>query len=268
MMKRVFLWAAGFILILATTGWGDDYVVGAGDRLSVSVWGVSDLSVAVTVRPDGKITLPAVGDVEAAGMTPVKLSEALSEVLGDYVKNPIVTVTVDQVTNNRVYISGGGVPAQVRNLVGSPSLFKLLCGIEGIENADLQRGFVMRGTEKLDVDMYDLFNRGQLEKDIDLQAEDILFLPTNELNKVYVVGAVANPQAIVYRDGLSILDVILESGGFTKFAKANAVLILRKDGEGRERIRLNMDDLMKDGIVSENIPVQRGDYVLVREGIF
>ncbi|EAT17310.1 polysaccharide biosynthesis/export family protein [Desulfuromonas acetoxidans] len=266
-MKRIF-WALMFLVVLATPVWSADYVVGAGDNLSVSVWGVPELSVAVAVRPDGKITLPAVGDVEASGRTPSQLSTELTNVLSDYVKNPIVTVTVAQVTNNRIYISGGGVPAQVRHFVGSTSLFKLLCGLEGIENADLQRGFVQRGKEKLTVDMYDLFNRGNLEADIDLEAEDILFLPTNELNKVYVVGAVANPQAIVYRDGLSILDAILESGGFTKFAKTSAVLILRKQGEKRERIKLNMDDLMEDGVLSENIPMQRGDYVLVREGMF
>lgn len=266
-MKKA-MWALVLWAVFGGLCWAGDYTIGAGDSLSVSVWGVPELSVSVTVRPDGKMTLPAVGDVAAAGMTPAHLGTELGRVLGDYVKNPIVTVTVNEVTNNRIYISGGGIPAQVRHLVGSSSLFKLLCGLEGIEYADLQRAFVMRGKEKLDVDMYDLFNRGNLAVDVDLEAEDILFLPTNELNKVYVVGAVAKPQAIIYRDGLSILDVVLESGGFTKFAKTSAVLILRKKGEERERIKLNMDDLMEDGVLSENIPMQRGDYVLVREGMF
>lgn len=152
--------------------------------------------------------------------------------------------------------------------MGSPSLFKTLCSIDGVENTDLQRAYIMRGDQRIDIDMYDLLNCGNLSKDIDLEPEDILFLPTNELNKVFVVGAVANPQAIVYRDGLTILDVILESGGFTKFAKTSSVLILRIKGDERERIKLNMDDLMEDGVLSENIPMQRGDYVLVREGMF
>lgn len=267
-MKKTIINAVLVAVLWSSAAWAGDYVIGGGDGLNVSVWGVPELSVSVAVRPDGKITLPAVGDVDTAGMTPTQLSDKLTTVLGDYVKNPIVTVTVAQVTNNRIYISGGGVPAQVRPLLATSSLFKVLCGLEGIENADLQRGFVQRGEEKLTVDMYDLFNRGNLKADINLEAEDILFLPTNELNKVYVVGAVANPQAIVYRDGLSILDVILESGGFTKFAKTSAVLILRKKGDERERIQLDMDDLMEDGVLSENIPMQRGDYVLVREGMF
>jgi polysaccharide export outer membrane protein len=263
------LWLMVLICVaLAPSVWAQDYVIGSGDSLSVSVWDVPALSVSVRVRPDGKITLPAVGDVAASGLTPAQLSEKLKDVLVDYVKGPIVTVTVEEVTNNRLYVAGGGVAPHVRNIVGSPSLFKTLCSIEGVENTDLQRAYVMRGDQRIDIDMYDLLNRGNLSKDIDLEPEDIIFLPTNELNKVFVVGAVANPQAIVYRDGLTILDVILESGGFTKFAKTSAVLILRIKGDERERIKLNMDDLMEDGVLSENIPMQRGDYVLVREGMF
>ena len=126
----------------------------------------------------------------------------------------------------------------------------------------------MRDGEKLSVDMHDLFNNGNIKADIELRAEDILFLPTNELNKVYVVGAVNTPQGIMYRDGLRVLDVILESGGFTKFAKASAVLILRKEGDDRRRIKLDLDGLMKDGELNENLELQRGDYVIVREGMF
>ncbi|MDY0212677.1 MAG: polysaccharide biosynthesis/export family protein [Desulfuromonadaceae bacterium] len=267
-MRNILFGVIFTVALFSSIAQASDYVIGAGDGLSISVWGVPELSVSTIVRPDGKITLPAVGDVSASGMTPTELGKNLTQVLDDYVKSPIVTVTVDKVTNNRVYISGGGIPAQIRYMSGSTSLFKLLCGLEGIANSDLQRAFLMRGDETLDVDMYDLFNRGNLSLDIDLKPEDILFLPTNELNKVFVVGAVVSPQAIVFRDGLSILDVILESGGFTKFAKTNAVMILRKEEGGRTRIRLNMDSLMKDGVLSENIPMQRGDYVLVREGIF
>jgi polysaccharide export outer membrane protein len=267
-MKQIVLALWFAVLCCSSFAWAGDYVIGDGDGLSIAVWGVSELSVQVIVRPDGKITLPAAGDVMASGLTPVELGKELTKVLGDYVKTPIVTVTVAGITNNRIYISGGGVTPRVMNLAGRSSLFKLLCGIEGIENADLQRAYLSRGGEKVAVDMYDLFNNGNIKADVDLQAEDILFLPTNELNKVYVVGAVATPQAIMYRDGLRILDVILESGGFTKFAKADAVLILRKKDDDRIRIKLNMDDLMKDGQLSENLELQRGDYVIVREGMF
>ncbi len=245
-----------------------DYVIGDGDSLNVSVWGVPELSVTTVVRPDGKITLPAVGDVVATGLTPVELSRDLTKVLDSYVKKPIVTVAVGEVTNNRVYISGGGVPSQVINLSGRTTLFKLLCSLEGVENVDFKFARLMRGGQQQAVDFYTLFVDGDISKDIELQSEDILYLPTNEKNKVYVVGAVEQPKYLVYRDGLRILDAILECGGFSKYAKQSAVLILRKDGGKDSRIKINIDELVNDGDLAQNIELARGDYVIVQEGIF
>ena len=245
-----------------------DYVIGDGDTLSVSVWGVPELSVSMIVRPDGKITLPAVGDVSATGLTPVELSRDLTKVLDSYVKKPIVTVAVSGITNNRIYISGGGVPSTVINLSGRTTLFKLLCSLSGIENADLKHARMLRDNKELEIDFYALFIEGKIEEDIEMQSEDILFLPTNEKNKVYVVGAVNNPQYLIYREGLRILDAILECGGFTKYAKESSVLILRKNDGKDSRIKINIDDLVSDGDLGQNIELARGDYVIVQEGIF
>ena len=266
-MFRIFLVVFMFVFVPALS-FSSDYVIGDGDTLSVSVWGVPELSVEMAVRPDGKITLPAVGDVSATGLTPVELSRDLEKVLDSYVKKPIVTVAVSGVTNNRVYISGGGVPSRVINLSGRTTLFKLLCSLENIENADLKRAHLLRDGKQQVVDFYGLFVDGQVEKDIKLEPEDILYLPTNEKNKVYVVGAVNAPTYIVYREGMRILDAILECGGFSKYAKESAVLILRKEGGQDSRIKINIEDLVSDGDLKQNIELARGDYVIVQEGIF
>lgn len=266
-MKRI-LGVIVLLFVVGSTAVASDYVIGDGDGLNISVWGAPELSVAVLVRPDGKITLPAAGDVAASGFTPAQLSKELTKKLADYVKTPIVTVTVAGITNNKVYISGGGVPARVINLTGRTTLFKLLCGIEGVENADLMRATLMRGSETVEVDFYELFGKGNLAADVELRPEDVIFLPNNDLNKIYVVGAVSKAQSIVYRDGLRILDVILESGGFTKFAKESAVLILRKSGDSRTRMKLNIKNLMTDGDLAQNISLERGDYVIVQESMF
>jgi polysaccharide export outer membrane protein len=245
-----------------------DYIIGDGDGLSISVWGVPELSVSTVVRPDGKITLPAVGDVKATGLTPMQLGDKLAVVLDAYVKKPIVTVAVNGITNNQVYISGGGVPSSAVNLAGRTTVFKFLCTLPGVDNVDLVNAYLLRDGKKLDVDFHALFVDLQIDKDLDLQPEDILYLPTNEKNKIYVVGAVNNPQAVVYRDKLKIFDAILECGGFTKFAKENSVLILRNQ-EGQEaRIKVNIKDLINNGDLSQNIELVRGDYVMVPEGIF
>jgi polysaccharide export outer membrane protein len=257
-----------FCMLVSTQVFAGDYVIGDGDGLSISVWGVPELSAGATVRPDGKITLPAVGDVMATGLTPVELSRDLTKVLDSYVKKPIVTVSVSGITNNRVYISGGGLPSQVMTLSGRTTLFKLLVSLPGAENTDLRRAYLVRNNKRLDVDFYGLFIDGMFEKDIKVESEDILYLPTNERNKIYVVGAVNAPAYIFYREGLTIFDAILECGGFNKYAKESEVLILRKN-EGKDtRIKINIDDLVSDGDLTQNIKLAPGDYVIVQEGMF
>jgi len=82
------------------------YVIGTGDRLSVVVWQEPDLSRDVQVRPDGTVTLPLVGEVHAAGKTPTQLKEELKQRMQNYVKQPIVTVSVEAVASYRFTVSG------------------------------------------------------------------------------------------------------------------------------------------------------------------
>jgi polysaccharide export outer membrane protein len=110
-----------------------------------------------------------------------------------------------------------------------------------------------------------------MSKDILLKAEDIIYMPDNELNKIYVMGAVNAPKYIFYREGIRILDAILEAGGFTKFAKENDVLILRKsskDSKHMDETIVKVKNLMKEGELGQNISLAPGDFVIIKEGIF
>lgn len=84
----------------------NEYVIGAGDELYVSVWKEPDLTRAVPVRPDGKITLPLAGDIQASGLTPNQLEQNLTKQLASYVSNPSVTVTVQAVHSQKINIVG------------------------------------------------------------------------------------------------------------------------------------------------------------------
>jgi len=88
-----------------------DYLLGPGDVLSIGVLGEADLTRTVTVRPDGKITLPLLGDVMVAGMTPTQVTEMLTTGLRKYLRNPVVTVTVTQTRVERTfaYLVGPGI---------------------------------------------------------------------------------------------------------------------------------------------------------------
>ena len=88
-------------------GWNDEeYKLGTGDKLRVEVYGESQLSQSLQVRPDGKITLPLVGDMDAAGRTSLELRDAVATSLKEYVTNPVVTVIVQEVSAPQIYVIG------------------------------------------------------------------------------------------------------------------------------------------------------------------
>jgi polysaccharide export outer membrane protein len=92
-----------------------EYRIGSGDKLQINVYKEADLTQALQVRPDGRITMPLVGDLAAAGQTPMQLQRRLSESLKEFVANPVVTVMVVEVADRVVYVMGevntpGAVP--------------------------------------------------------------------------------------------------------------------------------------------------------------
>jgi polysaccharide export outer membrane protein len=82
------------------------YEIGVGDVLRIMVWREPDFSGAVVVRPDGKITLPIAGELEAAGLTPEKLGESVKMALSKYVNEPVLTVAVAEVRSRKYYVTG------------------------------------------------------------------------------------------------------------------------------------------------------------------
>src|SRR6185369_17668232 len=102
MKKKCLILAVFGILLLPLTSQAGDYVIGEGDGLDIAVWGVKELTFPVKVRPDGKITVPGLGDVQASGLTPKDMQAALGTKLKELVKNPIVTISVTGITNSKV----------------------------------------------------------------------------------------------------------------------------------------------------------------------
>jgi len=83
-----------------------EYKIGAQDLLRIDVWKEEQLTRTVPVRPDGKVTLPLLNDVQAAGLTPMQLAGAISEGLKKYINNPQVTVTITEINSRRIYVTG------------------------------------------------------------------------------------------------------------------------------------------------------------------
>jgi len=125
-----------------------EYVIGPQDELDVSVWKEPDLSRKVPVRPDGKISLPLLNDVQAAGLTPTQLADSIKEMLRKYVTQPQVTVIVTAMNSQRVFVLGE---------VNRPGAIQLLSGMTIIQAIASSGSFTQFANEKK---IYVLRNEG------------------------------------------------------------------------------------------------------------
>lgn len=167
-----------------------EYLIGVGDTLNINVWRNADLTSLVIVRPDGKITMPLIGDIAAASNTPVDLSEQISEKLKNYVRSPQVSVIVE-----------------------NPS------------SSDFQR-------------------------------------------RVRITGAVKKPQSLPYRDGMTVLDIVLLAGGPNNFASENNAKLYRQINGELKVYPVNFKDILEKGLLKTNYALQPSDLITVPERTF
>jgi polysaccharide export outer membrane protein len=121
------------------------YVIGAQDVLDVNVWKEPDMTRIVPVRPDGKITLPLINDVDAAGSTPQQLASTVTERLRKYITEPQVTVIVTQINSQRVFVVGEVLRAGAFPLVPGTTVLQALASAGGFTTfANVKKIHVMR----------------------------------------------------------------------------------------------------------------------------
>jgi polysaccharide export outer membrane protein len=168
----------------------DVYRIGVDDRLQISVWRNPELSLTVPVRPDGKISVPLIGDVQAGGLLPEEVGTEIEKKLTYYIRDPKVAVIVAELRSHEF------------------------------------------------------------------------------LTRIRVTGAVRTPRSMPFRQGMTVLDAVLESGGVNEFASPNRTKIHRKvDGKTRI-IPVKMEDILTDGKLTTNIDLSPGDVVTVPERLF
>lgn len=125
-----------------------DYVIGPEDILTIVFWREKDLSSDVVVRPDGRISLPVLQDVAAAGLTPEQLRESLTKTAERYVEDPNVTVVVKEINSRRVFITGQVAKPGPYNITSPMTVVQLIAFAGGLlEYADEENIAIMR-TEK------------------------------------------------------------------------------------------------------------------------
>jgi polysaccharide export outer membrane protein len=130
----------------------DQYIIGPEDVLLIYVWKEDSLTRTVPVRMDGKISLPLVDDVQAAGLSPLQLKEVLVEKLKGFIASPTITVTVTEANSFKVYVSGEVKQPGVQRIRGDISLVRLIIMVGGFtEWADQKKILIItkeKGVEK------------------------------------------------------------------------------------------------------------------------
>ena len=159
-----------------------NYVIGAQDVLDISVWKEPDVSRVVPVRPDGRISLPLLNDVQAAGLTPAQLAAQITESLKKYVTNPQVTVIVTTINSQRVYILGEVTRPGAFPLIPGMSVLQALSSAGGFTQfAKVKSIFVRRienGKEaKYPFNYREVISGKRPEQDILLKAGDTIVVP-------------------------------------------------------------------------------------------
>jgi len=157
------------------------YVIGPEDVLYVSVWKEPDLTNTLPVRPDGMISLPLLGDVEAAGHTPTQLADAITAKLKKYVTDPHVTVVVTQMNSQRFYVMGEVQHTGSMNLLPGMTVLQALASAGFTQFANTKGIYVLRNVrgvqQKIPVNYRKLVKGENIDQNLTLRPGDTIVVP-------------------------------------------------------------------------------------------
>jgi len=157
------------------------YVIGPEDVLHIAVWKEADLTATLPVRPDGKISLPLLNDVQAAGLTPIQLADSVTEKLKKYVSDPRVTVVVTQINSKRIYMMGEVAHTGPMSMSPNMTVMQALASAGISQFANTKKIYVLRTEngkqEKLPVPYHKLMKGQEMDRNYLLQPGDTIVVP-------------------------------------------------------------------------------------------
>jgi len=160
----------------------DSFVIGNDDVLAINVWKEPDISRSIPVRSDGKISLPLVGEVQAAGLTPLKLEKDIAEKLKSYISEPEVTVMVQQVNSQKFNILGQVNKPGSYVIANSPTVLDAIALAGGFRDFAKRKSiYVLRhgasGEVRLAFNYKDVSQGKNMDQNVKLQPGDTIIIP-------------------------------------------------------------------------------------------
>ena len=241
------------------------YKIGPGDSITLTVFGHPEISGRRTVGPDGNIQVVLVGSVGVAGLTADQAGATLTRLLSDDYVAPVTSVQINSYMSNQVIVLGDvGAPGVVRFL-GQPTLLEALARAGTAKSSDGQlpasRCAVFRGRDRVFwLDLRGLYRGDVFVANFPLQPNDVVYVPYNTDNVVYVMGQVSKPGAYPVSPNMSVVQALAEAGGLTENASPSKVALARPSQNLQKDI--DLDSLLK-GDGSMNYAVEAGDIVYV-----
>ena len=245
----------------------ESYIVGPEDIVEIQVWDNKDLHHVGFVRPDGKTSLPLLGEIDAAGKTVKALQDELMAQYAKKVKDPLVTVIIREIKSRPVYFVGGfGKPGPLQ-LTRDLNLLQALSVIGGVAaGADAEKGYLLRGDKRIGIDFRQMIEKGDLSQNTQLEPGDTFVVPVAE--SVYMQGEVKSPGLVKYTTDLTLVKAITQVGGVTPMASPGRVDILRKEGEKRVRMRVDLDNMLRAPEANPDLKLRPEDIIFVPQRLF
>ncbi len=158
-----------------------DYVIGADDTLRISVWKEPDLTETLPVRPDGKISMPLLNDIPAAGLTPLQLKDSITEKLKKYIADPRVTVVVTAMNSRRIFVTGEVTHTGPMALLPHMTMLQALAQAGFTQFANLKGIYLLRmengKQEKYPFNYKEVIKGNHPEQNIALKPGDTVVVP-------------------------------------------------------------------------------------------
>lgn len=239
------------------------YRLAAGDTIRISVYQSADLTLETRLTEAGTISYPLLGSVALAGLTVSEAEKRIADGLrtGNFVKQPQVSVAVQQVRGNQVSVLGQvGRPGRYPLETGNVQLTDMIATAGGVIPGGADQVVVV-GTRngqpyRAEIDLPSVFGAGRRANDLTLQNGDVIWVERAPM--IYMYGEVQKPGSLRLERGMTVMQALAASGGLTQRGTERGLRVHRRDAEGKVRI---IEPAMTDKLQPEDI-------IYIRESVF